>query len=274
MPTLRALRVDPITALRSEWERLSTTLLRIQTPKVLLLAVFSAFLNRADAQRASDVVEKLLGNGFRSCALTGGLAIEAHLRAHGRPTGRRALNDVDLVVESFDAIPVRLADRFLLNHIHPRAREGKTLLQLIDRKRALRVDLFGACGTTLSRAAVLDEQTGLLPVLAVEDLVARTAAHVCGRLRKGRAIDVKYVRAFTRLAGLGTPHQLAEAWRDHREDVPGTLEDATQEAHHLMARHPNLLIVCDQCENFGPFRLASPDVIVNILGYWWFDGRE
>jgi hypothetical protein len=241
------------------------------------LAVFSAFLNADDARRASEAVDKLLANGFPGCALTGGLAMEAHLRAHGRPIDRRAHNDVDLVVESFDAIPEWLADRFLLHHIHPRAREGKTLLQLIDPGGALRMDLFRAYGGTLSRAGVLDEQTGRLPVLAVEDLVARTTAHVCGDLRKGRPIDVKHARAFTRLAGLGRPHQLVEAWHDHREDVPGTLEDVTQEANQLIVRRPELLVceeysavvtTCDQCEDVGPFQRTPPDVIVDILGYW------
>jgi hypothetical protein len=102
------------------------------------LAVFSAFLKGDDAQRTSDVLEKFLENAFCGWALTGGLAVEARLRSHGRPICRRALNDVDLVVEDFDAIPAALADRFLLHHIHPYALEGQTLLQLIDRERALR----------------------------------------------------------------------------------------------------------------------------------------
>ena len=33
--------------------------------------MLSAFLNANDAKRASDVVEKLLANDFRGCALTG-----------------------------------------------------------------------------------------------------------------------------------------------------------------------------------------------------------
>jgi hypothetical protein len=241
------------------------------------LAVFSAFLKGDDAQRASDVIENLLANGFGGCALAGGLAMEARLRSHGRPTHWRALNDVDLVVEDFDAIPAALADRFLLRHIHPYAPEGKTLLQLIDRARALRIDLFRAFGTTLSRASVMDEQTGPLPVLAVEDLVARTTAHVCGRLREGREIDVKHVRAFTRLVGLGRSKQLAEAWQDHRQNVPGTLEEATERADQLLARRPDLfgseeystvVTACDRCQDYGPFRLARPDLIVQVLGYW------
>jgi hypothetical protein len=187
------------------------------------------------------------------------------------------VNDVDLVVDRFDAIPAALADRFVLNHIHPHAPEGKTLLQLIDRECALRVDLFRTFGTALSRARVLDDEAGPWPVLAVEDLVARTTAHVCGRLRKGLEIDPKHVRAFTRLTDLGRPAQLAEAWQDHRQDVPGTLEAATEEAYQLLARHPQRVVseeystvvtACDRCQDYGPFRLAPPEMIVEILGHW------
>lgn len=238
--------------------------------------MFSAFLKPDDAKRASGVVEKLLTNGLRGCALTGSLAIEAQLRAHGRPIHGCALNDVDLVVQGFDAIPTTLADGFLLNHIHPYAPEGKTLLQVIDRERALRVDLFRAFGATLSRADLLGEQTRPLPVVAIEDLVARTIAHVCGRLRKGLEIDAKYVRSVMRLTDLGRPMQPTEAWEDHRQDVPGTLAAATREAHQLLGRHPELVVseefsavfsACDRCHDYGPFRLAPREMIVDVLGY-------
>jgi hypothetical protein len=141
----------------------------------------------------------------------------------------------------------------------------------------MRVDLFSTFGTALSRARMLDEQTGPLSVLAVEDLIARTTAYVGGRLRRGRAVEAKHAQSLTRLAGLGRPAALAEAWEDHREDVPGTLQEATQEAHQLLARHPELVVsenysttvtACDRCQDYGPFRLAPPEVIVDILGYW------
>ena len=241
-------------------------------------AVFSAFLNINDAKRVSEVVEKLLENDLRECALAGGLAVEARLRDCGRPTDYgRTLNDVDLVVGDFNAIPTALAAGFVVNHVHPYAPEGKTLLQVIDRERTLRVDLFRAFGATLSRACVMDDQTGPLRVLAVEDLVARTTAYVCGRLRNGLEIDPKHVRAFTRLADLGRPEQLSDAWQDHRQDVPGSLEEATQEAHELLRRHPELVVsdqysttiaACERCQDYGPFRAASPRTIVEILGYW------
>jgi hypothetical protein len=117
----------------------------------------------------------------------------------------------------------------------------------------------------------------MVALVAIEDLVARTAAHVCGRLRKGLEIDAKYVRSYMRLSDRGRPAQLTEAWEDHRQDVPGTFEEAKREAHQLVGRHPELVVeeeesaiptACDRCQDYGPFRLAPRETIVDVLGYW------
>ena len=82
--------------------------------------------------------------------------------------------------------------------------------------------------------------------------------------------------AFTRLFGLGRPEQLAVAWNDHRQQVPGTLDAASREAAGLLEAHPELVVVeeysgdaspCERCCEHGPFRPASPSRIVKILGY-------
>jgi hypothetical protein len=209
--------------------------------------------------------------------LTGGLAIAARLRAHGRPFEPRRLNDIDLVVDGFAAIPESIADTFLLHHVHPDAAEGKTLLQLVDEATCLRVDLFRAFGTTLARAEVLDDDTSALPVLAVEDLAARTTALLHGSLGQRRCVDAKHVTAFTRLLGVGRREQLAAAWSDHRQAVPGTLDEATRQVVEWLDAHPELVVVeeysavvvpCDRCRARGPFRPARPDRIVQALGYW------
>jgi len=217
----------------------------------------------------------VLSHGLR-CALTGGLAIEAQLRALGRPVAPRSLNDIDLVVDAFASIPGSLAGAFLQHHVHPDAVDGRTLLQLIDQPRAIRVDLFRALGSTLARAARLDEETGELDVLSVEDLVARTTALVCGSVRRRQRVDVKHVAAFTRLLGLGRPAQLAAAWNDHRQQVPGTFDEASREAIRLLEARRELVVVeeysrdampCDRCRAHGPFRPAPSVRIVEILGY-------
>ena len=149
-------------------------------------------------------------------------------------------------------------------------------MQLVDEPRAIRIDLFHALGGTLSRSVTLDGETGELRVLSVEDLVARTTALVSGRLRRGQSIDVKHVTAFTRLFGLGRPEQLAVAWNDHRQQVPGTLGSASREAARLLEAHPELVVVeqfssdaspCERCREHGPFRRAPSGRIVEILGY-------
>ena len=237
--------------------------------------MFAGLLDQDDARRATEVIDTILSHGLR-CALTGGVAIAAQLRAHGRPITPRRLIDLDLVVANFATIPEPLASAFLQHHVHPDATDGRTLLQLIDRSRAVRVDLFLELGSTLSRAARLDADTGELAVLSVEDLVARTTALVCGRLRRGLTIDIKHTAAFSSLRGLGRPAQLAAAWNDHRQQVPGTVDEASREAARLLEWHPELVIVeeysadrrpCERCRPHGPFRPAPSESIAEILGY-------
>ena len=237
--------------------------------------VFAHLLDPADARRATDVVAAIAAHGLR-CALTGGLAIDLQLRAHGQPAARRRLNDIDIVVESFASIPGSLSRTFLQHHVHPDATDGGTLLQLIDEERRIRVDVFAAFGRSLDRAHTLNSETGELEVLSIEDLVARTTALVCGRLRRRQAIDVKHVTALRRLSGLGEPAKLAAAWVDHRQQVPGTLDEASLESARLLASHPELVVVeqyssdivpCERCRQHGLFRPASAARIVEILGY-------
>ena len=237
--------------------------------------LFAHPLEPPDARRATSVVETLLAHGLRG-ALTGGLAIDAQLHAYGRPVERRPLNDIDFVVESFASIPESLARSFLPHHVHPDAADGKTLLQLVDEAHRVRVDLFLALGETLSRTVPLDDETAGLDVLSIEDLVAGSTSLVCGRLLRGLTIDVKHVSAFNRLHGLGEPAKLIAAWNDHRQHVPGTLDEASREAARLLEIHPELVIVeryssepvtCERCRQHGPFGPASPSKVIEVLGY-------
>jgi hypothetical protein len=236
---------------------------------------FAHFLNPPDVRRATEVVEALLDHGLR-CALTGGLAIDAQLRIHGRPIERRPLNDIDFVVESFASVPESCARSFLPHHVHPDATGGRTLLQLIDEARRIRIDVFQEFGRTLARADCLNDAAGGLMVLSLEDLVARSTALVCGRLQRGLTIDVKHVTAFNRLRGLGEAAKLSAAWSDHQQQVPGTLDEASLEAARLVETRPQLVVVerysshpvpCEQCRQQGPFRPVPPNRVVEILGY-------
>ena len=102
------------------------------------------------------------------------------------------------------------------------------LIQLIDRERALRIDLFGQFGATLTRVQRLKGPTEPVTVISLEDLVARTTALVVGRLRRGKPKDPKHARAFRRLAGLGEPGRIDAAWRDHRQSELESFQQAAQ----------------------------------------------
>jgi hypothetical protein len=239
--------------------------------------MFAAFLDPEDARRVADVMAKLSTHGFHEAAMTGGLAIEAQLTANGHLSRRRALNDLDFVVGSFVSIPRAVANEFLVHHVHPDAPPGKILLQLIDRDRALRIDLFRAFGATLARTDVLAGPAGSLKVVSIEDLVVRTTAHVYVRLRQHRPVDVKHAQAFRRLVGFGAREKIDAAWVDHRQDLEETFQDASRQAERLLTLYPELLIheryssivtPCEQCRDYGAFRRAEPDTILSVLGYW------
>ena len=238
--------------------------------------MFDALLLSSDARRARDLVTTVLASGL-PCALTGGLAIAAQLRARGRAVLPRPLNDIDLVVERFDDIPQSLSALFLLNHVHADAAPGKTLLQLVDESRAVRIDIFRAYGDTMARAMRLDGDTGVIPVVSNDDLLARTTSMICTELGRGRPIDRKHVRSFRQLLDLGRDEADASAWSDHRERVSGTFDEAIREALRLLDARPDLVVVeeysaaitpCDRCRPHGRFRPAPSERIVEILGYW------
>ena len=69
---------------------------------------------------------------------------------------------------------------------------------------------------------------------------------------------------------------LAAAWNDHRQQVPGTLEDASRDADRLPEAHPELIVVenysstpvaCGRCRAYEAFRPAPLETIVQILGW-------
>ena len=238
---------------------------------------FELFLSSPDAARARGALTKLTIRDFPAFALTGSLALEAHLNWLGHGCGIRALNDVDIVVESFESIPGCLAETFLFRHIHPKAPEGKTLLQLVDPEAALRIDVFRACGASIARSRQVGFETCSVQLISVEDLAARTASLVMD-LELGKEVPLKHARDFERLAGAIEFDRIEIAWKDHRKDSdPETFREAAARIPGLLRSRRDLLVIpeysqdahsmCPKCEDTGPFRRESPAKILSILGY-------
>ncbi len=114
------------------------------------------FLSPLDSERALRSLETLAGHNLSGLALTGGFAVEIYCVRAGREVPKRKLNDIDFIVDSFDDIPATLSRDYLFRHIHPSDPPGKTLLQCVDSKAALRIDVFRSSGGTMQRTKVVD----------------------------------------------------------------------------------------------------------------------
>jgi hypothetical protein len=184
---------------------------------------------------------------------------------------------MDLVVESRSSIPGSLADAFLFRHIHPKAPEGKLLIQFVDPEAALRIDVFRAYGDTMARSQPVCFGTSPIRVVPLEDLAARAASLVLD-LERGQEVPLKHATDFKRLVNAVDLGQVEIAWQDHRKNgQPPTFAEASARIRDLIQSRRQLLVVphyskdmsagCPKCEDCGPFRSASPATILSILGY-------
>ncbi len=184
---------------------------------------------------------------------------------------------MDLVVESFSSIPGSLADTFLFRHIHPKALEGKLVIQFIDPEAALRIDVFRAYGATMARSQFVCVGTSPIRVVSLQDLVARAASLVLD-LEGGQEVPLKHAKDFERLVNAVDLGRVEIAWRDHRKNgQPAAFAEAAARIRDLIQSRSELLVVphystdinacCPKCEDYGPFRSASPAMIQSILGY-------
>jgi hypothetical protein len=238
---------------------------------------FSTFLSASDAERAQRTFAKLLRHGVAPLVLTGGLAIELHQLRSGYAAEMRALNDIDLLADSFHDIPKTLSADLLFRHVHPHDPPAKTLLQCVDSETAVRMDVFRAYGNVMARAVSVEIAGGKVRMISVEDLAARTA-RLCMDLASGTQVPAKFARAFLRLLPLVERGGLDAAWRDHRKpDHPGSFAETTNLIFDLIAQRNDLLImpvysqdtneICTRCESTDAFPLADASRIRCLLGY-------
>ena len=235
------------------------------------------FLAPSDAARVRRSFEKLARRDLHNFALTGRLAFEAHRIRLGLPPHPHPLNDLDIAVESFSSIPETLAGDFLVRHIHPHSPEGKMLVQLVDPDASLRIDIFRVYGATMTRIESFDFGTDRIRAVSLEDLASR-AASLLMDLDSGFAVAPKHARDFEFLSQAIDCNRVEVAWRDHRKSTdPLTFEEARNCIRNLVESRDDLLVireysrdvsaVCPKCRETGPFRLASPETILSILGH-------
>ncbi|MGB9029513.1 MAG: hypothetical protein WCC27_05280 [Acidobacteriaceae bacterium] len=237
------------------------------------------FLSPADAARAAGTLHRLARHDLSGFSLTGGVAIEYQIHAHGGQLQLRPLHDIDFLVDSFDAIPPSLGAELLLRHIHPHDPPAKTLLQGVDPTTSVRIDIFRACGRTTARAQTVTLAGIPVRIVSLEDLTARHA-RLCWDLVEGKPLPPKYARDFLRLlVPENQPTGPIEAiWHEHRKpQFATTFAEAAQQIRSAIEARPDLLLppsystgiheACARCHPTQAFSLTPPSQILSHLGY-------
>jgi hypothetical protein len=199
--------------------------------------------------------------------------MELHMLRHGSVEGKRPLNDIDFLVDSFDDIPKTLAADFLFRHVHPNDLPEKTLLQCVDPETAVRVDVFRACGSTVVRATPMELYGATMRTISLEDLAAYTI-RLCMDLAANTPIPAKHAEDLLRLLPALDLCATEPAWQEQRKaNHPQTFKFAVGLLRDLIATRRDLQIVpvysqdiqprCSRCQGTEEFPLADAKQILS-----------
>ena len=235
------------------------------------------FLKDSDCARVAKTLRNLSNHDISRWALTGGFAIEVHIRLRGGEPRLRPLHDIDFITRSFESIPASLGQAFLLRHVHPFDPPAKNILQAVDPETEVRIDVFRAYGREMDRILPREIATLSFPIVSLQDLVARHA-RLNWDLMEGKPIAPKYAQDFLRLMEFVTTEEIEPIWREHRKpQSPATFAETARLLRPTIASRPDLLVppmystnvdeVCPRCQGTNAFPLADPRQVLSILGY-------
>jgi hypothetical protein len=237
----------------------------------------NTFYEPNDASRLSRTLRLLAKHDLSSWALTGGTAIELYLRKMGAPSYVRPLHDLDFIAANFDCLPGSLGDVLLSRHVHLHDPPAKTMLQAVDPKTSVRIDVFRAYGAEMERAQSIELDKLLLRIVSFEDLVSRHARLCCALLRR-EPVAPKFARDFLRMVDFAKTGHIERVWQEHRKlEDPISFAEATALLRVAIAARTDLLIppvystdvaeVCLRCESTADFQLADARLVFALLGY-------
>jgi hypothetical protein len=227
--------------------------------------------------RPIKALARFVRHGPGGFAVAGSIAMAAQWARSNGERLDRAFGDIDLVASALDAFPESLADAFICPHVHAAAEPGRMLAQFVHPADAVRIDVFRAIGSALSRAKPFRMGSSVIGVLSIEDQAAR-AASLCLKLTRGGSVVAKHLPDFNRLRPVVSPDRIDSVWREYRRaDEPLRFLDAAAQIEAAARAHPERLIaaefnrdpnaVCPNCAPWGALRPVEPMRVIEILGY-------
>jgi hypothetical protein len=239
--------------------------------------MIDSFLSSTDAHRATRTFEMLSLHDTSKWVLTGGFAVELHLFESRAESASRPLNDIDFVVDRFEAIPATLSSDLIFRHVHPNDSANKTLVQSVFPQTAVRIDIFRCANSLFDRSVEVQIAGRTLRMISIEDLTARSA-RLSMDLDENQPMPAKHARDLLRLLPSVAKSKMQTAWADHRKPRhPATFREAAELLQRLIPARTDLQVVpvysrdytsiCARCERTLSFPLADPETIYALLGY-------
>ena len=151
------------------------------------------------------------------------------------------------------------------------------LLQAVEAKTQVRLDVFRAYGLEMERVARSEAGPVAFRLVSLPDLAARHA-RLNWDLIEGRPVAPKYARDFLRLVELVGDEDVEPVWQEHRPgSSPESFAETVGQLRRVIGLRPDRLVaptystdvdaVCPRCEATGAFTLADPRQILALLGY-------
>jgi len=184
-------------------------------------------------------------------ALTGGIAVEYHFILAKRTPSREHIGDLDLVVGRLDALDPAVTSEFLVSHFHVPGPDGKALVQLVDPRTRLRIDLFPDTEGAIEHATRLAiGRTGLL-ILSTRSIL-EAKLRLIRKSTPASPVDPKHWHDAKALAEIG------------RIAIPPLRPALAPQTYST-----DLASRCTRCERSraAAFPLAPKSEILELLGY-------
>jgi len=211
-------------------------------------------LSSADTVRLSGCLDRLIPHAqMDHVAMTGSVAMQLGLAVRGQQGPRKEIADLDLVAACIGAVRPGVVEQFLVSHYHV-VRPGvpKFMIQLVDPKSRVRIDVFPDLVGSLTDARPIDVGTHAVLVLPLERIFEHKVLTL-SRASLSAPIDPKHVRdahVLGEVLGRQPPVVSAEVLAT---EVYGDETDWFCERCEL-SRHPN-------------WPLAPKDHIFELLGW-------
>lgn len=234
--------------------------------------------NETDNKRIETHLNKLFPYlDKEKFVIVGGLAIRYHLALKGIDYHIRPFNDLDIIMESMEAIDPNVTKEFMVYHYHPHQKNGTFYLVLIDPESKTKIDIFDYKDVPPESIVKVPFGKELIKVVSIEDQLVKTVIDI-QRISETAKVDPKQFIDTTLLSQIADMNLANKIWgRKNNPQWPTNIKDAIKRANKIKNEHPEWVqekpfrkpkpYICPDCVNDSQFPLTPMATIYEALQY-------